>query len=101
MITELKQAVLIGEEFALLFGDDSELYLPLAMLRRACPCAGCQGEPDAMGRVVRPKVDYKENSFQLLKFERVGGYAIQFYWADMHQTGIYSFSYLKKLGAML
>ena len=80
----LEQAALIGNELALSFADGLEAYLPLPMLRRACPCALCQGEPDAMGRVIRPKVEHGPKSFELLKFETVGGYALQLFWADGH-----------------
>ena len=93
----LQNAALIGNEFALSFADGFEAYLPLPMLRRACPCAACQGEPDAMGRVVRPLVEHGPMAFGLVKFELVGGYAIQMFWADGHSTRIYSFAYLRKL----
>jgi DUF971 family protein len=93
----LQHATLIGDEFALSFADGFEAYLPLALLRRACPCAACQGEPDALGRVVRPKVAYGPRAFELVKFAPVGGYAIRFSWGDGHASGIYSYAYLRKL----
>jgi len=93
----LNNAAVIGDEFALSFADGQEIYLKLPLLRRACPCATCQGEPDALGRVVKPKVEHGPRAFDLMKFEIVGGYAIQPYWADGHSTGIYSYSYLQKL----
>lgn len=74
--------------------------MPLGMLRRACPCAACQGEPDALGRVVRPHVEHGPKAFELLKMESVGGYAIQLFWADGHSSGIYAFAYLQKLAAL-
>lgn len=97
MPVSLLNAAVIGNELALAFSDGLEAFLPLSMLRRACPCAACQGEPDALGRVVRPKVEYSERSFQLLRFEPVGGYAIQLFWADGHSSGIHSFDYLRRL----
>lgn len=100
MSLSLQNVAVIGNEVAFAFADGDEAYLPLEMLRRACPCASCQGEPDAMGRVLRPVVDYGPGAFELLKFETVGGYAIQLYWADGHSTGIYSYSYLKRLAAL-
>ncbi len=93
----LENIVLIGNELALSFADGFEAYLPLPMLRRACPCAVCQGEPDAMGRVIRPKVEHGPKAFELVKFERVGGYAIQLSWGDGHSSGIYTYAYLQKL----
>ena len=100
MILVLKNAVVIGGELALMFADDRELYLPLPMLRRACPCAVCQGEPDALGRVVRPVQEHGPDAFALRKFEVVGGYAVQLFWGDGHSSGIYGFSYLQKLAEM-
>jgi DUF971 family protein len=87
----------IGDELALALGDGREMYFPLPMLRRACPCAACQGEPDAMGRVHRPVVEHGVGAFALKRFELVGGYGIQLFWSDGHGSGIYSLAYLEKL----
>ncbi len=97
----LEQAVVIGEEFALSFADGTELFLPLPGLRRACPCAACQGEPDALGRVLRPQVEHGPGAFELRRFEGVGGYALQLFWGDGHSSGIYSFPYLIRCGRLL
>lgn len=96
----LENATVIGNELALSFADGFEGYLLLPMLRRACPCAGCQGEPDALGRVARPVVEHGPRAFELLKFEPVGGYALQLFWGDGHSTGIYSYTYLQKLAEL-
>jgi DUF971 family protein len=96
----LENAALIGNELALLFADGFEAYLPLPLLRRGCPCAACQGEPDALGRVVRPKVEHGPRAFELSRFEQVGGYAIQLFWADGHSSGIYAYAYLRKLAEL-
>jgi DUF971 family protein len=87
----------IGNELAIRWSDGIESYLDLEFLRRACPCAACGGEPDALGSIERPKVSYSENSFGLSGFDIVGGYALQPRWADGHNTGIYSFQYLRRL----
>ena len=100
MTENLHHVAIVGDEFACVFGDSFEAYFPLAMLRRACPCAACQGEPDALGRVVRPLVEHGPRAFELLRFEQVGGYALQLFWADGHSSGIYSFSYLRKLATI-
>jgi DUF971 family protein len=96
---QLLQAVVIGSELALAWDDDSESFISLERLRRGCPCAHCQGEPDALGRVFRPAVSYGANAFVLQRFEAIGGYALQFFWGDGHHTGIYSFNYLRQLAA--
>lgn len=68
-------------------------YAPRA-LRLACPCAGCvdemTGERMLTPEMVAPDVYPKEIQY-------VGRYALQFYWSDGHQTGIYPFDYLRKL----
>ena len=89
----------IGNELAIQWNDGSESYLNLELLRRACPCAACGGEPDVLGNLLRPQVSYTDASFQLDRFHLVGGYALQFRWADGHSPGIYSFAYLRKLAA--
>lgn len=95
MNLELTSAVVIGNELALAWSDGQENYIPLTALRRACPCANCQGEPDALGRVVRPEVRLGAKSAELLSWQTVGGYALQPKWADSHSTGIYSYPYLR------
>lgn len=96
-VIKLKQIASIGRELALAWEGGEETYLTLENLRKACPCAACQGEPDVTGKVLLPKVTHNEKSFELLRHEVVGGYAIQLYWADGHNTGIYSFAYLRGL----
>jgi len=96
--TDIQQ---IGNELAIHWNDGTESYFNLELLRRACPCAACGGEPDVLGNVLRPHVTYTEKSFQLSGFDLVGGYALQPRWQDGHSTGIYSFTYLRRLGQAL
>ena len=89
----------IGGELAIAWSDGAESYLPLEALLRACPCAVCGGEPDVMGRLVRPTVSYTPESFTLRGFQIVGGYALQPSWGDGHGSGLYPFPYLRRLAA--
>lgn len=89
---------IIGDLFAIRWSDGTESFIPLEDLRRACPCAGCGGEPDVLGRVVRPEAQFGTGSFQLRRYDMIGGYAIQPTWADDHNTGLYTYTYLKRLG---
>jgi len=50
-----------------------------------------------LGNISRPQVTYTDESFRLTGFDLVGGYALQPRWADGHSTGIYSFTYLRRL----
>jgi DUF971 family protein len=89
----------IGEELAVKWDDGSESFIPLERLRRCCPCAGCKGEVDIMGNLYKnPERPLTPQAFRLVRIERVGGYAIQPTWADGHESGIFSFDYLKRVG---
>jgi len=88
----------IGSELAVKWDDGAESYISLASLRMACPCAGCKGEMDIMGNLYKnPEKPLAANAFQLVRIASVGGYAIQPLWADGHNTGIYSFEYLRRI----
>jgi DUF971 family protein len=88
----------IGDEIAVKWDDGAESFIPIRELRLHCPCAGCKGEVDIMGNLYKnPDKPLTERAFQLVRIERVGGYAVQPVWADGHATGIYSFEYLRSL----
>ena len=90
----------IGDELAIAWSDGLESYFPIEMLRKNCPCAGCTGEPDVMGSVVKPKKNLSAGSFDLVSWETIGGYAIKPHWGDGHNTGLYSYAFLRSLGAI-
>jgi DUF971 family protein len=90
----------IGNELAIKWDDGQESYIPLANLRRACPCAGCKGEMDILGNVYKnPDRPLAANACELVRISRVGGYALQPVWADGHDSGIYSYEYLIRVAA--
>ena len=97
-VTDLQQ---IGEELAIKWADGTESFIPLAKLRRHCPCAGCKGEKDIMGNLYKnPEQPLTSLACQLARIERVGGYGVQPVWRDGHGTGIYSFDYLKQVAQL-
>lgn len=65
-----------------------------ANLRRACPCAGCVNEWTGQ-RTLTPESISDEVEINDLSI--VGRYALNFRWSDNHETGIYSFQYLRDL----
>jgi DUF971 family protein len=90
----------VGEELAIKWDDGSENYIPLEKLRRFCPCAGCKGEVDIMGQLHKgPDQPLTPASLQLRVVNPVGAYALQPVWGDGHQSGIYSFDYLRRVAA--
>jgi DUF971 family protein len=88
----------IGDELALKWEDGSESYIRLEILRRRCPCAGCQGEVDVLGQKHGGReTAHSTAAFQLRRIVHVGGYALQPVWGDGHATGLYAFDYLKRI----
>ena len=65
-----------------------------ANLRRACPCAQCVNEWTGQ-RTLQPESIADEVEINDLSI--VGRYALNFRWSDKHETGIYSFQYLRDL----
>lgn len=81
------------------WNDGSVQTFTLQVLRDACPCAGCQGETVLLHSYIppEPKVD-QPGRYMLKSAELVGGYAIKFCWGDGHETGIYTWEHLRRLG---
>lgn len=77
------------------WGDGLISSFTAAGLRRACPCAQCVNEWTGQ-RVLKPESIAEELTISDLSL--VGRYAINFRWSDGHETGIYSFRYLRELG---
>ena len=76
------------------WADEKVCHYDAARLRRACPCAQCvnewTGERTLKPEVIPDEVEIKDVSI-------VGRYALNFRWSDGHETGIYSFQYLRDL----
>lgn len=90
----------IGNELAVKWQNGEETFIPLEALRRACPCASCQGEVDVLGQLHKgPAATLTPAAFVLKHFSLVGTYAIQPVWEDGHTSGLYSFDYLRKMAS--
>jgi len=84
--------------------DGHHSQYSLAYLRDECPCASCTGahgtEPKKSSYSAAPPNDpfqmYKP-ALKMLNVEPMGHYAIQIHWNDGHNTGIYSYDYLRKI----
>lgn len=76
------------------WADERVCEYDAAMLRRACPCAQCVDEWTGERRLKPQAVsgDVEMNDLSI-----VGRYALNFRWSDGHETGIYSFEYLRNL----
>jgi DUF971 family protein len=65
-------------------------------LRWACPCAECRGEAGAPGRLSRVK-SLSNEELRIHDVTLVGQYALQIGFESGHNTGLYTFVYLRGL----
>lgn len=80
--------------FEITWADGHRTALPHEILRGYCPCAGCQGHSGTLR--FQPDKD-----LDLRKVEQVGNYALSLGWGDAHDSGIYSYRYLRALGDLV
>jgi DUF971 family protein len=90
---------LYDEYLAIAWEDGHISMLAYTLLREACPCANCCGEPDLRGEIVPPAqpAAIGEQGNSLVRVQTVGHYGLQLVWGDGHSTGIYTFEYLRSL----
>ena len=79
--------------------DGHQSRFPFAILRGICPCAVCRDErlprPGRL-RVLGGRAESSATAgTRLLRCDRIGNYAIGLVWADGHNSGIYSWEYLR------
>jgi len=86
----------------IIWDDGHESLYLYEDLRRSCPCASCS---ELKKKGVRSTVSFKKTipledkstSIKPLDIENIGRYAIRFKWNDRHDTGIYTFDFLRRL----
>lgn len=82
--------------------DGHESVYGFDLLRRECPCALCndqrgrQTAPDVPSLTVLSGPILKLGEIQVSEVKPVGRYAINFVWSDGHDSGIYSYSFLRE-----
>ena len=83
-------------EISIKWSDDRETKYNAADLRRSCPCASCVNEWTGE-KILEQGQIADDLSFSSISI--VGRYALNFHFSDGHDTGIFSFDYLRKLSA--
>lgn len=81
-------------EISIKWSDDAETKYSAAELRRVCPCAGCVNE--WTGEKIL-KAESVPDDISFTHISVVGRYALNFHFTDGHETGIFSFKYLRSL----
>lgn len=75
----------------ILWSDGTSTKLPNELLRGYCPCAGCQGHSSTIAF-------RRGGNCEIESINEVGNYALCFRWGDGHDSGIYTWEYLRRLG---
>ncbi len=79
--------------FEISWSDGAAHRIPNEILRGYCPCAGCQGHSG--------EIRFQEGrNSEIREIKPVGNYALSLTWGDAHDTGIYSFEFLHRLGEL-
>lgn len=96
--TTIRDAQLEEGVLHLEWGDGHHSALPLALLRSKCPCANCRTLREAPPDPFRVLSASEAAAVPALRdIEPVGRYGLRLVWFDGHNTGIYSYDYLRAL----
>jgi DUF971 family protein len=81
------------------WGGEHISAFPLDALREACPCVVCRGGHEKMGPQYDPNIIELTpvRSYQVLDLQIIGNYALQVFWDDGHNAGIYTWDYLNRI----
>ena len=82
-------------EVGIVWDDGREDFHGARALRLACPCAQCVDELTGEKRLDPARVP---TALRVLHWAAIGRYAVQFRWSDGHDTGLFTFQYLRGLG---
>ena len=85
--------ILFAEDLTVEWRDGVVSHYPFFALRDVCPCASCVDE--LTGEKVLKSGDVP-NDIRIAAADYVGNYAIKIDWSDGHNTGIYSFRFLRE-----
>jgi DUF971 family protein len=92
---------LIGSEIALRWPDGVEDFLSAEFLRARSPSAENIGERDIFGQQYGGDGPKNFPGIEILGWKPVGNYGVSFQFSDGHQTGIFTWKFLRHLGGEL
>jgi DUF971 family protein len=86
--TQKKMTIVWGDEHASNYGFD--------YLRSVCPCAQCDNTKHGGPPVNDGSMNIENfKEIAMSDVQEVGRYALRFTWSDGHDTGIFSYNYLR------
>lgn len=98
MPSSIQDLQIVGDLVAIRWDDATETYHRMDRLRQLSPSAETSGERDLLGReLVATDKDRDFSGVTVTGWNFVGNYAIQFRFSDGHNTGLYSYEYLREI----
>jgi len=91
--TKPKEITFDDDNLTIKWKDKTTSVYNLLQLRKVCPCATCRGGD--FGEIGTMTRDIKKASIK--SFSYSGNYAIQILWNDYHDTGFYTYKYLREI----
>ena len=85
-----------GEALTILWSDGHKSRYAARDVRLACRCAGCVDEWTHQSLI---KLDLVPMNLKAKGIDTMGNYALHFDWSDGHNTGIYTYDYLREVCA--
>ena len=82
-------------ELEITWQDGSVHHLPFKDLRCQCPCASCVDELSGRRTL---DVDSIPESIKPMDMQFSGNYAVKITWNDGHNTGLYTWDHLQRIG---
>lgn len=93
---------LVGEQdLQIEWSDGQQRKYALRSLRDACPCATCREKRSAPAKPALPVLTAAElQPLRINGMKPVGSYAYTIAWSDGHDTGIYTYEFLREFGEL-
>jgi DUF971 family protein len=82
------------QRLAIVWEDDTRSEFTYQRLRDSCPCATCNAARESETSILPI---YEEGKYDLKSVKQVGSYAVQLVWQDGHDTGIFTYEFLRNL----
>ena len=99
--TPVKLDLKKDEKLTIAWQDGKVSTYTISALRSGCPCAQCkvvrEGEAKRKSALAILPGNYS-GAISVMNAELVGNYALKLTFSDGHDTGIYSFEYLREMG---
>jgi DUF971 family protein len=98
--TPLRLDLKRDEKLTIAWQDGLTCDYSLSLLRSMCPCAQCkvvrEGEKKKKSLLTILPGNYS-GKISVIDAQLIGNYALKIEWSDQHDSGIYSFEYLREI----